>query len=144
MASSHAREVSGTRFLNARFATDSLESAKYIETQRKTIAIWIVPCARGKMQLIIVQVLQRLQHRSVVLLQKPVGNVDPEIRIDPNEMSVEGSMMDLRKRNSIWHDRLPPRLALVGNDVRRIKQPLFGQSRDRTTSVICGNHRLTE
>ncbi len=69
--------------------------------------------------------LQRLQHRAVVLTHQPFGYVEPEVRIDPDQVRVERRMVNFRKRDAIGNDWLAHFLVAVGNDVGGIEQQWF-------------------
>jgi hypothetical protein len=41
------------------------------------------------------------------IFEQPVRNMDAEIRVDSDQVGIEGGMMDLRQRQAIRDDRLP-------------------------------------
>ncbi len=65
------------------------------------------------------------EHRSVLLLQQVLAKLNLEIRPNPQDVTIECSMVELAEREPIGHDRSPGRIA-VRDDVRRIEQ--FGVS----------------
>jgi hypothetical protein len=62
--------------------------------------------------------------------------MDAETQIDPDQVGIEGVMMDLGQRQPIRHDRLSKLLVRIGDDVSRIEQPRLGQMRDRTATAV--------
>ena len=63
--------------------------------------------------------------------EQPVGEVDAEIGIDPDQIGVESSVMNFRQRQTIRNDRLTQLLIGIHDDVSGIEQPRFGQMGDR-------------
>jgi hypothetical protein len=41
------------------------------------------------------------EKRPIMDFEQPVGDVDSEIRVDPDQVSIEGRMMELRQRQAI-------------------------------------------
>jgi hypothetical protein len=39
--------------------------------------------------------------------EQPVGHMDPEIRVYPDEVGIEGRMMDFGQWQAVWDDWLP-------------------------------------
>ena len=98
-----------------------------LEPHRKPVAIGPVPLARRQVQPPAVQALERLEHRAVVLRSQPLGDMHPVVGIDPDQVSVEGSVMDLGERDAVGNDRLAERLVAVGDDVGGVEQHRLGQ-----------------
>ena len=76
-----------------------------------------------------VELRERLQYRTVMLVKQPIRHVQSIIWIDADQVCIERRVMDLGQRQAIRHDRLPKPLVLVRYDVRSVEQSLFGQSR---------------
>ena len=91
-----------------------------------------------------VQPLQGFEHRAVVLPQQPLGHMQPIVRIDADQMRIEGGMMNFRERNAVGNDRLAEPLVLVRDDVRGVQQQRLGQARQRAAAVVGGDDGLAE
>ena len=79
------------------------------------------------MQCAALELFQGIQHRTVALLEKTLGNVHAAIRIDADQVGVECGMVDLGQRQTVRHDRLAQQFILVGKDVRRVEQAMLAQ-----------------
>ena len=40
--------------------------------------------------------LSTLQNKTIVEFEQPIGDVDTEIRVDPDQVGIEGRMVDFR------------------------------------------------
>ena len=49
----------------------------------------------------------KFEKRTIMDFEQPVGDVNSVIGVDPDQMGIEGRMMDLRLRQAIRDDRLP-------------------------------------
>ena len=76
--------------------------------------------------------------------EQTVRDMDAEIRVDPDQLGVKGCMMELRQRKAIRDDRLPKLLVSIDNDVSGIEQPRIRQVRDRASSAVGREHRISE
>jgi hypothetical protein len=47
--------------------------------------------------------------------------MEPEVRINPDQMGIERGVMDLRQRYAVRHDWLPKALVIVRDDVSGIE-----------------------
>ena len=47
------------------------------------------------------------EKRTIMEIEKPVGDVDAEIRVHSDQVGIERRMMDFRQRQAIRDDRLP-------------------------------------
>ena len=83
-----------------------------------------------------IYLLEGFEHQAVVLVEQSVRDMQSIVGIDPDQMGIEGGMMDFGEWQAVRDDGLPQPFILVGNDVRGIKQPLFGQSGQGATPVI--------
>ena len=54
--------------------------------------------------------------------------MQPVIGVDPDQMCIESGVMDLGEWEAVGNDWLAEAFVLVGNDMRRIEQPLLGQA----------------
>jgi len=70
--------------------------------------------------------------------------MQPIVRVDTDEMSVEGGVMDFGERNPVGNDRLAEQLVLVRDYVGGVQQQWLGQARERTAAVIGSDHGLAE
>ena len=59
-----------------------------------------------KVKLPSVKQFERFQHLAVVLIKKPVRNVDAIVEIDADEVSIEDGVMNLGKGQSVRRNRL--------------------------------------
>jgi hypothetical protein len=64
-----------------------------------------------------VEPLQGFEHRSIVLPEQALGDMEPIVGINTNQMSVKGGVMDLRQGDSVGHYWLAKPLVLIGDDV---------------------------
>jgi hypothetical protein len=69
---------------------------KAFEPQRKAIAIGPVVVAVWQMDRSAVKSLQGVEHRPIILPEQPLRHMQPAIRVDADQMSVEGGVMDFR------------------------------------------------
>ena len=73
-----------------------------LEPQGQPIAIWTIlnpsrpfdQCSGDPLQ-------AEFERRPITDFEQPVGDVDSEIRVDPDQVSIEGRMMELRQRQAI-------------------------------------------
>ncbi len=69
-----------------------------------------------------VQPLQGFEHRAVIPHEQPLGYMQTIVRVDADQMGVEGSVMDLRQRYVVGYHRLPEPLVFVRDDVGRVQE----------------------
>jgi len=74
------------------------------------------------MKLAEVKLLERLEHRAILLFKQPLGNMYSEVRIHANQMCIERGVVDLGKRNPIWHHGLPILFVPIRDDVRGVEE----------------------
>jgi hypothetical protein len=55
-------------------------------------------------------------------VEEPLGKVDAIIRIDPDQVSVEGGVVDLRERQPVRDDRLTELLICIDDDMSGIEE----------------------
>ena len=67
-----------------------------------------------------VQPRQGLEQRAVVLPEQPFRYMQPIVRVDADQMCIEGRVMDLRQREAVWHHRLAESLVRVRDDMGRV------------------------
>lgn len=79
---------------------------EYLKPLRQPISIRIVIGSARKVKLSSVKWFERLQHLAIVLMEKPVRNVDAIVGIDADEVSIEGGVMNPGKRQSIRYNGL--------------------------------------
>ena len=77
-------------------------------------------------------------------LEKPTGDMDAEIRVDPDQIGVEGGMVDFGQRQAVRDNRLPKLFIGVHDDVSGIKQPRFGHARNRAPAPVGGQDGVSE
>jgi hypothetical protein len=77
--------------VKARISHRRLEA---LEAQREPVAIGAILCSARRMDDSAVQPLQGVEHRAVVLSEQPLGYMQPIVRVDTDQMSIEGSVMD--------------------------------------------------
>ena len=75
--------------------------------------------------------------------EQPVRDMDAEIRVDPDQVGIEGRMVDFCQRQPIRDDRLTQLLVGVHDDVSGIEEPRLGQMGDcnRSSTMIWHDHR---
>ena len=115
-----------------------------LEANRKPIPIRPVLSPVRQMEGFAIYLLEGFEHRAVVLVEQSVRDMQSIVGIDPDQMGIEGGMMDFGERHAVRDDGLPELLVLIGNDVRGVEQPLFGQSGQGATPVIGRNNGFAE
>ena len=76
-------------------------------TGGETLPIWVMPLASRQPDYRTSDRLQTpLEQRAVVEPQQPLGDVDAPISIDPDQMVVEGGVVDLQQGDAVRHHRL--------------------------------------
>ena len=89
-----------------------------------------------------VELLQRFQHWTVVLVEKPLRNVQPIVAVDSDQVRIECCVMNLRKWQAIGDDRLPKALVLVGDCFKNSKpdaKSLSSDGRGRAVKTVSAN-----
>ena len=66
-----------------------------LEADREPVAIRPVLDPVRQMQGFAIQLLEGFQHRTVLLIEQSVRDMQPIIGIDADQMGIEGGMMDL-------------------------------------------------
>ena len=79
------------------------------------------------MQRAALELFEGVEHRTVALREKTLGDVHAIVRIDADQVGVERGMVDLGQRQAVGHDRLAQQFVPVGNDMRRIEQAMLAQ-----------------
>jgi hypothetical protein len=64
---------------------------------------------------------------TIVDFEQPIRDMDAEIGVNPDQVSIEGGMMDFRQRQAIRDDRLSKLLVRIHDDVSGIEEPRLGQ-----------------
>jgi len=85
-----------------------------------------------------------LQKWAVVQIEKPVGDMDSEVRVDADQLRVEGSVVNLRQRQPICDPRLTHLLVGIGNDMGRVEELRLRQPRDGTAFPVRAQHGVAE
>ena len=83
------------------------------------------------------------EHRTVVDRHQCVGDVDPEVGIDTDQIGVECRMVQLRQRKAVWNDRMSLFFE-VADDVRGIEETWLRQPRNGTSISISLKDRFPE
>ena len=110
-----------------------------LEANRKPIPIRPVLSPVRQMEGFAIYLLEGFEHRAVVLVEQSVRDMQSIVGIDPDQIGIEGGMMDFGEWQAVRDDGLPQPFILVGNGVRGVEQPLFGQSGQGATPVIGRN-----
>jgi hypothetical protein len=76
------------------------------------------------------------EERPIMNFEQAVGDMDSEIRVDPDQVGVEGGMVDLRQRQAIRDDRLAQFLVGIHDDMNGIEQSRLGQMGDRIAPTV--------
>src|SRR5262249_6010958 len=84
------------------------------------------------------------KERTVVYVEQAVGDMNPEIRVDADQIGIERGMVNLRQRQAVRDDWLTKLLVGINNDVCRIEEPRLRQTGDRTTPVVSCKDGLSE
>ena len=91
-----------------------------LEAHRESVSIGAVLGAVRQMDRGTDQPRQGLEHGAVVLPEQPFGYMQPIVRIDSDQMRIEGRVMEFRKREAVWHHRLAESLVRVRDDGGRV------------------------
>src|SRR6185437_10255121 len=83
-----------------------------------------------------VEGLQDVEHRAVILVEKPRRDAHLVLRVYSYEVLVEGSMMDGAEAESVADRRIAVLLS-VADDVRGIQEAGLPQTADRTPIAVC-------
>ena len=70
-------------------------SLETLEAHRQTVAVRAVSDPRRQIQRAALKLFQSIQHRTVALCEKTLGNVHAIVRIDADQVGVERGMVDL-------------------------------------------------
>ena len=105
-----------------------------LEAPRESVSIGAVLDAVRQMDGATIQLRQGLEHGAVVLPEQPLGYMQPIVRVDADQMRIEGCVMDLRQRETVWHHRLAESLVRVRDDVGCVQKDRFRQSRQRASA----------
>ena len=70
--------------------------------------------------------------------------MEPEVRVNADQVRIERGVMDFRQWYAVRHNRLPKSLVVVRDDVSRIEQDRLRQPGKRATTVVCRNYGLAE
>lgn len=118
--------------------------AKHLKSLSESVSVWMVFRPSWQMQGCAVQVLKRFEDRTIALHAKPLSNVNTKVRIDPKQVGIKRSVVQLRKRYPVLYYRLPHKLMAIRDDVSGIQQQRLWQAGQRAPSAICINHCLPE
>jgi hypothetical protein len=114
------------------------------EAQSQAVAIGVILLPARRVQVPAIKPLEGLQHWTVFLDKQALGNMQPIVRVDADQMRVESCMMDLRKRNAVRHHGLAEALVTIRNDVGSIEQQWLGQTGKSTAPPVGRDDCLTE
>lgn len=87
------------------------------------------------------EALEELQHRAVVLLEQTGRDADVVVGVDPDEILIEGAVMDRAQADAVAHDGVAVFLE-IANDVSGVEQPKLLEPADRAL-VAVGRQNLT-
>ena len=85
-----------------------------------------------------------LEQGTIVERQQPLRDVHPAVGVDPDQMVVEGGVVDFRECDAVGHDRLAHQLVGVGHDVGGVEEVVVGQIADRAPVIVGGEHPVPE
>ena len=97
------------------------QALKALESDCEPVAVGAVLSTARKVQRASVEPFQSFEHRTIVLGQQPVGDMQPVIGINTDQMRVNGRMMNLGEGNAIGHHWLTEQLILVRNDMSSVQ-----------------------
>ena len=121
------------------FARAEAQAAPKIVRAMSRMRLLLIPDPFRQMQDNTLKLFQGIQHRTVALLEKMPGDMYAIIEIDADQVGIECGVVDLGQRQAVGHDRLAQQFVPVGNDVRRIEQAVFAQSRQGAATAVCGD-----
>ena len=96
------------------------------------------------MQRSAIQCLERLEQRSIALIHESGCDVEPIVRVDADQVCIEGCMVNLREWNAVWNHGLPQFLVAIGDYMRRIQQHRLRQTLQGAPSGIGTDYGLAE
>ena len=96
--------------------------SEYLKAHGEAVSIGVVLRSRRQADDLLVELLHRLKHRPILLLQQSCGHMHSEVGVNPDQVCIEGGMMNFRQRNAIGNYGLAKSLVFVGDDVRRIEK----------------------
>jgi hypothetical protein len=120
-------------------------SAEAGEAQRKAIPIRAIGIALGTPKLSARQSLEALlEHWAVVHRQQGFADVNSVVRINTDQVGVEGCMMQFRKRQSVGHNGLAEFGVDIGHDMSGVEEARLGQTRQRAATLVGGQYGFPE
>jgi hypothetical protein len=96
---------------------------------REPIAIGTILDSARQVDALAIQSLESFQHRTIVPPKKPLGHMQPVVRVDANQMCVERGVMNFGERDAVRNHRLAKLLMSVRDDMSRVEQQRLGQAR---------------
>ena len=84
------------------------------------------------------------EKRAIMDSEQPIRDMDSVIGVDPDQMNIEGRMVDLGQRQAVRDDRLPKLLVRIHDDVSGIEQPRLGQMGDRAAASVGAQDGISE
>lgn len=92
-----------TRFNTYRYKRLKLirNRLKLLKPKRQTISIWRMIWVFGCGQALAIQSIEKLEHRTVFLLEQSRRQMDPTLRIDTDQMPIEPSVMQIAPVNPV-------------------------------------------
>ena len=77
--------------------------------------------------------------------EEPIGDMDTEIRVDPDQIGIKGGVVNLRQRQPVCDDRLAQLLIRINDDMGGIEQPgLRQQAGDSAAASVGGQDSISE
>jgi hypothetical protein len=114
-----------------------------LESQGEPLRVRTEGSARGDMQLLPVEVLQELEHRPVLFVEKRPRNAHLVVRRYTDQLLIERTMMNRTEAQAICHSR-GSRVLEVADDVSGIQKADFMQSAHRALIRISGQDQTSE
>ena len=108
-----------------------------LEAEREPLAVRLPGPAGGKHDGLLVEALEQLEHRPVLVLAQLSRDVDGVVGRDADEVLIEGAVMDRAKAEAVAHDRFAA--FSVGDDVCCIEESDLLQAADGALLPIGGN-----
>ncbi len=84
-----------------------------------------------------------LEHGTVLFVQHVPSQLDDQVRPNPDDVAIEGRMMQLAEGNPVRNDREPARIG-VGDDVGRLEKLRMTQSADGASPLVGFENPLPE
>ena len=108
--------------MNQEATSSSRERFEPFESATEKLARGVLLSAMGRTDGLAVKLLETVQqHRPILLVEHVGSHHDPIVRMDGQQVAVEGCVVELAECEAVGDDRLPLGVS-IANDVRGVEQ----------------------